>query len=75
MIIKNLSTEHKDKINNKKHFLWKANEDSEHSGFILRKEVGMGFLKLNNKGSVVLVLPESYTINPENYSQVTEEIV
>ena len=75
MIIAGLSQENKNKINSKKQFLWKANTGSKHSGFILRREVGKGFLKLNNKGSVVLVLPESYTIDIESYHQITEEIV
>lgn len=62
----------KSKVKEGKYFLWKANADSKHSGYIVRREVGKGFLKLNNKGSVILVLPERYTIDINEYSQVAE---
>jgi hypothetical protein len=60
-----LSDESVELINSKVNFLYKAKAVG--GGYIIRREVGLGFVKLNKRGSFVCTLPESYLIDPENY--------
>lgn len=60
-----LSDESVELINSKVNFLYKAKAGS--GGYLIRREVGLGFVKLNKRGSFVCTLPELYVVDPDDY--------
>lgn len=64
----NLSNDTVSLINHGINWLHKSTGEEGRSGYILRKQVGLGFIKLNNSGSFVCALPESYVVNMDLYT-------
>jgi hypothetical protein len=61
-------------INKGENWLYKSTGENGRSGYLLRKQAGLGFIKLNNTGSFVCALPESYIVNLDQYSDCVKII-
>lgn len=61
-------------INKGENWLYKSTGENGRSGYLLRKQQGLGFIKLNNTGSFVCALPESYIVNLDQYTDLVKII-
>ena len=68
----NLSNDTVKLINKGENWLHKATGEEGRSGYILRKQIGLGFIKLNKSGTFVCALPESYIVNLDLYSEAVK---